>query len=87
VYALFAGFGFYLSLAVFYVWSLIGRIGGKWIQVPDMSQLKEISREFAVEDLQRALGDACVDAYVVNETGIDKKAFKSAASLWCLFSR
>ena len=82
IYALFAGFIAYLALAIFYVLSFVE---GKWRQIPDMEQFREISTQFAVEDLQRALADACVDAYGVNEPAIDRKAKKSAKAMWCLF--
>lgn len=80
--ALFLGFGFYLLLAVFYVWSF--QYTG-WDERPDMEQWQEISTQFTAEDLQRWLGDACVEAYRTNEPILEKTAGKSALALWSLF--
>jgi hypothetical protein len=79
---LFSGFLAYLCLAFCFVFSL--RIG-KWQDAPDMDQWKKISTEYAVEDLQRALGDSYADAYRANEPQIEKKAKVSAMALWTLF--
>ncbi len=80
-YALFAGFAAYLALALFYVWSF--RYTG-WDTRPEVEQWKKVTTEFAVEDLQRWLGDACVEAYKNNEPRIEQKAGKSAWALWGL---
>jgi hypothetical protein len=79
---LFFGFVAYLCLALCYVFSL--RIG-KWQDAPDMSQWKVISVQYAVEDLQRALGDSYADAHRANEPQIETKAKVSAFALWALF--
>lgn len=76
------GFGCYGLLALFYVLSLRG---GRWIEIPDMEQFREISSLFSVQDLQRALGDSCTEAYRANEPAIDRKAKWSAFAMWCLF--
>jgi hypothetical protein len=80
-YALVAGFVFYISLAMFYVWSFLYT---KWDSRPEVEQWKKISTQFAIEDLQRWLGDACVEAYDNNEPAIEGKSNKSALALWCL---
>jgi hypothetical protein len=43
-----------------------------------------VTTQFTVGDLQRWLGDACVEAYGNNEPAIERKANKSALALWCL---
>lgn len=80
-FALFLGFGCYLFLAVFYVWSFLYT---GWDSRPEVEQWRKVTTEFVVEDLQRWLGDACVEAYMVNEPRIGQKAGKSALALWCL---
>jgi hypothetical protein len=80
-YALGVGFAFYVLLAIFYVWSFLY---SGWDSRPDAEQWKTITTQFKVEDLQRWLGDACVEAYSNNEPVIERKANKSAVALWCL---
>jgi hypothetical protein len=80
-YALIAGFACYILLAIFYVWSFLYT---GWDSRPEVEQWKKVTTEFAVQDLQRWLGDACVEAYGVNEPAIERKAGKSAWALWCL---
>lgn len=80
-YALFVGFGFYLGLAFFYVWSFLYT---GWDSRPEVEQWRKVTAEFVAEDLQRWLGDACVEAYMANEPKIEQKAGKSAWALWCL---
>lgn len=79
--ALFLGLGFYVLLASFYVWSFLY---AGWDSRPEMEQWKNMTTQFTVEDVQRWLGDACVDAYTANEPAIERKANKSALALWCL---
>lgn len=71
----------YLLLTTFYVWSFLYT---GWDSRPEVEQWKLVTTTFAVEDLQRWLGDACVEAYGANESNINRKAHKSALALWCL---
>lgn len=80
-YALFVGFVFYVSLAIFYVWSFLYT---DWDSRPEARQWQSVSTRFTVEDLHRWLGDACVEAYSNNEPAIERKAGKSALALWSL---
>lgn len=80
-YGLFVGFLFYVMLAIFYVWSF--QYTG-WDSRPELEQWQTVTTEFMVADLQRWLGDACVEAYQNNEPAIERKASKSAFALWCL---
>jgi hypothetical protein len=80
-WALFLGFAFYVLLAVFYVWSFLYT---GWDSRPEVEQWKTVTTQFTVGDLQRWLGDACVEAYSNNEPVIEREANKSALALWCL---
>lgn len=82
IVALFAGFGSYLLLAVFYVWTFQY---GQWDERPNLREWRDVSRQFTIVDLQRWLGDACVEAYENNEPPMEGKADKSGKALWCLF--
>jgi hypothetical protein len=75
------GVVFYVLLAIFYVWSF--QYTG-WDSRPEVAQWKTVSTQFTVTDLQRWLGNACVEAYINNEPLIDRKASKSAWALWSL---
>jgi hypothetical protein len=79
--ALFAGFACYMLLAACFVWSY--RIN-KWDSRPDPPQWREVTVDSTEEEMQRWLGDACVDAYAANEPVINSKASKIGAGLWFL---
>ena len=74
-------FGFYLAIFVVLVWSV--RIS-KWDSRPLLSQWQEVTVGRTEEEMQRWLGDACVEAYANNEPVIEKRARRSGLVLWCL---
>ncbi|MBA3644363.1 MAG: hypothetical protein M3411_06640 [Chloroflexota bacterium] len=79
--SLFLGFVFYMLLAIWFLWSY--RIS-KWDSRPDPLQWKEVTVGRTEAEMQRWLGDACVEAYASNEPAIDRKASKIGAALWFL---
>ena len=79
--ALFLGFACYMLLAVCFVSSY--RIN-KWDSRPDPSQWRNVTVDRSEEEMQRWLGDACVDAYAANEPVINSKASRIGAALWFL---
>jgi len=84
LYGLLVGFICYLLLALF---CMLSRTPGRFDEVPDLEQFREISTQFSVEDLQRALGDACVERYGVNEPMIDRTAMLAGLAMWSLFGQ
>jgi hypothetical protein len=79
--ALFFGFFCYLILVVFFVWSY--RIN-KWDSRPDLAQWRDETVNRTEEELQRWLGNACVEAYETNEPFLERKASKIGVAVWCL---
>jgi hypothetical protein len=79
--ALFVGFVAYVAMAGCFGLSLRY---GKWQDAPDMEEWKEISTRYAVEDLQRALGNAYADAYSASEPKIELMARYASCALWLL---
>lgn len=74
----------YLILAACY---LLSFRQSKWANSPDMLQLKDLfdtENPQKLEDIQKALGDSYVEAYLFNEPRIEKKAKRSAFAMWSL---
>jgi hypothetical protein len=75
------GFVCYLLLAGFFVWSY--RIN-QWDARPDLPQWRDATVGRTEVEMQRWLGNACVDAYVSNEPILERKAGRIGLALWCL---
>lgn len=69
--SLFIGLVFYVLLVAFFVWSY--RFS-KWDSRPNLRQWREVTAGRSEEEMQRWLGDACVDAHENNEPIIERKA-------------
>jgi hypothetical protein len=80
-YALVAGAAFYVALVGTFTWSY--KLA-QWDSRPELGQWKEITRGRQEEEMQRWLGDACVEAYQANKPQLEKKGRFVAAGLWCL---
>ena len=56
----------------------------EWDTRPEVRQWKDITTEYEEPQLQRWLGDACVEAYLANVPQLRKKARLVGFALLCL---
>ena len=81
MYSLVVGSAFYVALAVLFV--LAYRLA-KWDYRPELEQWRDVTLGRQEEEIQRWLGNACVEAYRANVPQLETKARLVGFSLACL---